>query len=118
MSLPGADCESGRNVASSTRAILRRLGGGASDEALAQSEGFLVDSLDGEDLGVVDAVELDPRSGEVLRLEVVAGWFGRCRFDVDPADVALVFPDERRLFVARASLRRPHSTPRAPGEGR
>lgn len=66
---------------------------------LAHSHGFLVDSLDGKPVGVVDEVEIDPRSGLARALHVSTGWFGRRRLTIPATAVKRILPRERRLYI-------------------
>lgn len=60
---------------------------------------FLVDSESGEQIGVVDDVELASGSGRAVALVVASGWFGRQVHRIDVADVQTIVPSERRLVV-------------------
>ncbi len=68
------------------------------EAALTTSEGFLVDHVDGGEVGVVEEVETAP-DGTVVALVVVGGWFGRrrARIPVDAID-AITLAD-RRIIV-------------------
>lgn len=72
------------------------------DYWLRHCHGFLVDSLEGEELGVVEDVRIDPQLGGIVSLEVAGGWFGRRRCLLAVTDVLAVEPGARRL-LARAS---------------
>lgn len=63
--------------------------------------GFLVDTTDGREVGVVDEVVVD-EDDHVVRLEVCGGWFGRRRRTVTVHDVVEIFPADRRLTVLRS----------------
>ena len=67
---------------------------------LRSTHGFLVDTTDFREVGIVDEVVLD-EDGRVVRLEVCGGWFGRRRRTVRMDDVVEIFPAERRLIVLR-----------------
>lgn len=66
---------------------------------LRHCQGFLVDSEAGEELGVVDDVELSRDSERAVALVVVSGWFGRHAEMIDVADVQAIVPSQRRLIV-------------------
>lgn len=68
------------------------------ETVLTTSEGFLVDDVDGGEVGVVEEVETAP-DGTVIALVVVSGWFGRrrARIPVDAID-AITLAD-RRIIV-------------------
>jgi sporulation protein YlmC with PRC-barrel domain len=66
---------------------------------LRHCRGFLVESEAGEDLGVVDDVELATDSGLAVALVVASGWFGRYTRLIDVADVQAIVPSQRRLVV-------------------
>lgn len=70
------------------------------EAVLAGSEGFLVDGVDGGELGVVDDVESGP-DGAVTALVVVSGWFGRRRARIPVEAIEAVVPAERRIVVRR-----------------
>ena len=72
------------------------------DAYLRSSHGFLVDTTRGRELGIVDDVVTDPRTGRVLQIEVCGGWFGRRRTTIDARSVRGVYPEARRLVVASA----------------
>jgi hypothetical protein len=71
----------------------------AAEAQLRSAHGFLVDTVDGREVGIVEEVELDPRTERVVRLEVCGGWFGRRRRIIDVDDVSGIYPRERRLTV-------------------
>ena len=66
---------------------------------LRHCHGFLVDSETGENLGVVDDVELAPDSERAIALVVALGWFGRRTKTIAVADVQAIVPSQRRLIV-------------------
>jgi hypothetical protein len=66
---------------------------------LAHCHGFLVDTLAGEEVGVVDDVETDASTGLATALDVSAGWFGRHRLTVPVAHVRRILPGERRIYI-------------------
>ena len=67
---------------------------------LRSAHGFLVDTTDGREIGVVDDVIGDPATGRVVKLDVRGGWFGRRRTVIDVRDVQQVSPASRRIVVA------------------
>ncbi len=69
---------------------------------LRNAHGFLADTVSGEAVGVVEDVDADPQSGEVLALVVCCGWFGRRRFTVPVDEIVEIRPAERRLFLRNA----------------
>jgi sporulation protein YlmC with PRC-barrel domain len=69
---------------------------------LRGAHGFLVDTTEGREVGVVDNVSIDHATGAVVAIEVRGGWFGRRYRVVDVADVVDVFPESRRLIVVPA----------------
>jgi hypothetical protein len=69
------------------------------EHLLAESEGYLVDRLDGGELGVVDGLETDEGTGRVSALLVAGGWFGRRRFRVEADAIDLLLPVDRRMVV-------------------
>lgn len=73
----------------------------AVESQLRSSYGFLVDTTEGREVGIVDEVVVD-EAGHVVRLEVCGGWFGRRRRVVKAGDVVELFPLERRLIVLRS----------------
>lgn len=73
----------------------------AAEAQLRSAHGFLVDTIDGREVGVVDEVTIDPRTDRVLRLEVCGGWFGRRRRTIDVDEISEIFPLERRITVPR-----------------
>jgi sporulation protein YlmC with PRC-barrel domain len=72
----------------------------AADAQLRSAHGFLVDTVDGREVGVVEDVTLDPATGRVARLEVCGGWFGRRRRMIAVDEISMIFPRERRITVA------------------
>lgn len=68
---------------------------------LRSTYGFLVDTTDSREVGIVDEVIVD-ENDRVVRLEVCGGWFGRRRRTVRIDDVVEIFPGERRLIVLRS----------------
>ena len=70
---------------------------------LRHCRGFLVDSESGEDVGVVDDIELAADSDDAAVLVVVSGWFGRHVRRIAVADVQAIVPSERRLIVMDTS---------------
>jgi uncharacterized protein YrrD len=77
----------------------------AIEQALHEAHGFLVDTEDGTEVGVVDDVALD-ESGRVERIDVCGGWFGRRRLTFDLGDVVSVSPAARHVVVSSAAVRR------------
>lgn len=73
----------------------------AAEAQLRSAHGFLVDTVDGREVGVVEDVTLDPATGRVVRLEVCGGWFGRRRRTIAVDEISQLFPRERRITVAR-----------------
>jgi sporulation protein YlmC with PRC-barrel domain len=71
---------------------------------LRSAHGFLVDTTDGREIGVVDDVIKDPATGRVVRLDVRGGWFGRRRTIIDVRDVQQVSPASRRIVVATSAV--------------
>jgi hypothetical protein len=76
------------------------------EHLLAESEGYLVDRLDGGELGVVNGLETDEGTGRVSALLVAGGWFGRRRFRVDADAIDLLLPADRRVVVRETGVRR------------
>jgi hypothetical protein len=74
---------------------------------LRSTHGFLVDTVGGGEVGVVDDVLIDEETGLVQALAVVGGWFGRRKTLVDVNEVEELFPALRRLTI------RPDETARA-----
>jgi hypothetical protein len=68
---------------------------------LRSTYGFLVDTTDGREVGIVDEVMLDD-DARLVQLEVCGGWFGRRRRTVRVDDVVEIFPADRRLIVLRS----------------
>jgi sporulation protein YlmC with PRC-barrel domain len=66
---------------------------------LANCHDFLVDSEDGEEIGVVDDVELEHGSGHPVALLVACGWFGRHVRPIPVEHVRAIFPGEMRVVV-------------------
>ncbi|HYZ91452.1 MAG TPA: hypothetical protein VFA34_03550 [Actinomycetota bacterium] len=71
------------------------------ERMLVACQGFLVDTVDGEALGVVDEVEIGDDGQFALALIVASGWFGRRRFRVHAEQIEVLAPDERRLLVRK-----------------
>lgn len=71
---------------------------------LRSAHGFLVDTTDGREIGVVDDVIEDPATGRVVRLDVRGGWFGRRRTVIDAGEVQQISPASRRIVVATSAL--------------
>jgi hypothetical protein len=69
------------------------------EEVLANCEDFLVDTLEGKELGVVDEVKIADEDGLVSALVVGGTWFGRRRFCVAADDIAILIPADQRLIV-------------------
>jgi hypothetical protein len=69
---------------------------------LLEVEGYLVDAMPDEPVGVVDEVIVDD-DGRPVALVVACGWFGRrdCRIDVE--DIHDICPESRRLRVRRTA---------------
>jgi sporulation protein YlmC with PRC-barrel domain len=67
---------------------------------LCNCHGFLVDSESGAEIGVVDDVELEPRSGRAVALVLASGWFGRSVRRISVADVQTIVPSQERLVVS------------------
>ena len=72
---------------------------------LRSAHGFLVDTTDGREIGVVDDVIEDPATGRVVRLDVRGGWFGRRRTVIDARDVEHVSPASRQVVVTTSAAR-------------
>ena len=72
------------------------------EQTLVDCQGFLVDTLDGEPLGVVDDVEVEPPAdgARASALLVASSSFGR-RLRVKADQVEMVAPDERRVVVRK-----------------
>jgi sporulation protein YlmC with PRC-barrel domain len=66
---------------------------------LANCHDFLVDSEEGEEIGVVDDVELEQDSGHPIALIVACGWFGRKVSPIPVENVRAIIPDEKRVVV-------------------
>jgi hypothetical protein len=75
------------------------------EQLLAESEGYLVDSVGGRELGVVKEVQTHRRGGPVTALLVAGGWFGRRRFRVDADAVDALLPADRRIVVRESGVR-------------
>jgi len=73
------------------------------ERLLAECEGYLVDGPEGEEIGVVEDVELDGPGGTVSALIVAGGWFGRRRVLVEATAIEALVPAERRIVVRRAA---------------
>jgi sporulation protein YlmC with PRC-barrel domain len=78
---------------------------------LRTCHGFLVDSESGEDVGVVDDVQLASGSGHAVGLVVATGWSGRHARSIAAADVQAIVPSERRLVVRDTATRSPAAGP-------
>jgi hypothetical protein len=95
---PAAATESGRrrdNVWSDSWSAPDRL---TVEAQLRGTYGFLVDTINSREVGIVDEVIID-EDGRVVCLVVCGGWFGRRRRTVKVDDVVKIFPGERRLIV-------------------
>jgi hypothetical protein len=68
------------------------------EEILAGSEGFLVDTADGREAGMVDRVEF-ASEGTVSALIVSGGWLGRSRARMEVEAIDAILPAERRIVV-------------------
>jgi hypothetical protein len=75
------------------------------ERLLADSEGYLVDRVDGCKLGVVDEVETVEGSGQVVALVVTGDWLGRRRFRVDAGAIDALLPADRRIVVHESGVR-------------
>jgi hypothetical protein len=71
------------------------------ERCLRECEGFRVESVTGEPVGVVNALELDPQCGTVIGLVLCLGWFGRRRLTIGREDVVAILPSAERLILAR-----------------
>lgn len=71
----------------------------AAEAYLRSAHGFLVDTVDGREVGVVEEVLFAEETGNVKALRVVGGWFGRRETVVDVNDVEEIFPALRRLTI-------------------
>lgn len=69
------------------------------EQVLCECEDFLVDGLDGREIGVVDQVETSAATGRASALFVAAGWFGRRRLRIDAHAVMALLPADRRVIV-------------------
>ena len=69
---------------------------------LLQSEGYLVDAMPAEPIGVLDEVVVD-RDGRPTELVVACGWFGRRRCSVGVDEVHDIEPENRRVRVRRSA---------------
>jgi len=67
---------------------------------LSHCEGFFVDSEAGEEIGVVDEIQLEHGRGRAIALVVAHGWFGRRVQTIPVADVRAIVPSEERIVVA------------------
>ena len=72
------------------------------DVYIRASYGSHVDTTDGREVGIVEDVVVEPRTGRVVQIEVRGGWFGRRRRTVAPYQVEAVDPVARRLVVSAA----------------
>ncbi|HEV3478669.1 MAG TPA: PRC-barrel domain-containing protein [Gaiellaceae bacterium] len=70
------------------------------EASLRSSHDFLVDSVDGREIGVVDEVEVDVNTGRVRAIDVCSGWFGRRRSTIPVEAIVAVYPGLRRLVVS------------------
>jgi hypothetical protein len=68
------------------------------EAVLKSSEGFLVDRVDGVEIGVVEEIETAP-DGTVTALVVVGGWFGRRRARIGVEAIDAITPAGRRIVV-------------------
>jgi hypothetical protein len=82
------------------------------EQLLAGCEGYLVDTTEGQGLGVVDEVELRGPQGSASALIVVRDWLGRHRLRVECDAVEVLLPAEQRVIVD-ASAVAPLSTGRS-----
>jgi sporulation protein YlmC with PRC-barrel domain len=71
----------------------------AAEAYLRSTHGFLVDTVGGREVGVVEDVLVDGETGIVQGLRVVGGWFGRRETLVDVNEVEEIFPAIRRLTI-------------------
>jgi uncharacterized protein YrrD len=71
----------------------------AAEAYLRSAHGFLVDTVDGREVGVLEEVLFAEETGNVKALKVVGGWFGRRETVVDVNDVEEIFPALRRLTI-------------------
>ena len=71
----------------------------AAEAYLRSTHGFLVDTVCGREVGVVEDVLIDEETGIVKALVVVGGWFGRRETSVDVNDVEEIFPALRRVTI-------------------
>jgi hypothetical protein len=83
------------------------------EACLRSSHDFLVDSVDGRQIGVVDEVELDADTGRVRAIDVCGGWFGRRRWTIPVEAIVAVYPGLRRLAVSREAVERAEARRRA-----
>lgn len=74
------------------------------ERLLLECEGFLVDTSDGREIGVVDAVETAGEPPVATTLLIAAGWFGRRQLRVSAMAVEALLPDERRVIVDESSV--------------
>jgi hypothetical protein len=75
---------------------------GQFERLLLQSEGYLVDAMPAEPIGVLDEVVVD-RDGRPTELVVACGWFGRRRCSVGVDEVHDIEPENRRVRVRRSA---------------
>ena len=75
------------------------------EQVLAECEAFLVEGMDGRQIGVVERVERAGTAGRASALLIAAGWFGRRRLRVEAQAVEALVPDERRVIVDEARVR-------------
>lgn len=69
------------------------------EQILQECEDFLVDAIDNQPVGIVDAVETDEETGFVSALRVAAGWLGRRPFRVAAEAIELIVPADERIVV-------------------
>lgn len=61
---------------------------------------FIVYTTAGDDLGLVDAIVIDERSGMPRSLEITSGWFRRRRTTLDVDQIVGILPIHRRLVAS------------------
>lgn len=71
----------------------------AAEAYLRSTHGFLVDTVEGREVGVVEEILFDEETGTVKALAVFGGWFGRRETLVDVNNVEEIFPAQRRLTI-------------------
>lgn len=74
------------------------------EQLLAGCEGYLVDTTDGRELGVVDEVERHGPEGSAFALIVVRDWLARHRVRIDADAVEALFPTEERVIVDESGV--------------